>query len=78
MGALLDERTKVSWPVLLMLLGGAAWLTNLHGSVSQAHQKLDELKAEQAEYSKGQQKILTELARIQGKMGIAPSETDQR
>jgi hypothetical protein len=74
MGALFDERTKFAWPIVVALLGGAAWLTSLHWNVSHAHQKLDEMKADQKAYAEGQQKILRELSRIQGKMGLMPDE----
>lgn len=78
MSTLFDEKTKFAWPVVLVIGGGVMWLTALHAQVTQAHQKLDDLKAEQAEYAKDQKRILHELARIQGKMGIASSETDER
>ena len=77
-GPTFDERTKFAWPIVIVLLGGAAWLTNMSVQLSYAQKNLEDIKTLQDTYNRNQVQILREIARIQGKMGLTASDDDKR
>ncbi len=63
-----SEKTLVPIGFVLVLLGGAAWLTNMHYEAQANSLAIADLAKKQDAYLEGQKDIVERLARIEGKL----------
>lgn len=61
----IDEKTLIPISLLIIIIGGVAWLSNINAKVNESEKKLDEI----AVIRKELQEQAKSLARIEGALG---------
>lgn len=71
----ISESTLVPISLVLVFLGGAAWMTTINSKATATEGDVAEIKLNQKEYEKLARKIDERLSHIEGKLGINESIT---
>lgn len=72
----ISEKTTVSLSLVVVLIGGIAWLTNVAWRVSSVEAAAAGINQQQQTISKSLQRIDRRLSRIEGKLGVQSRDSD--
>lgn len=68
-GQLISENTPISISLLISIIGGIVWISNISAKAESNSQAVHRIEENQREYTKNLQEINERLSRIEGRLG---------